>query len=133
ADHPYPQGGMPPNLQTPGEPDYADLASLPNLASTLDRAQATYGVHPELPIYSTEFGYQTDPPEKIAHTTDPATAAYYLNWSEYITWRNRRIRSYDQYLLTDPPGANALGGFATGLEFADGTPKATYAAYRLPI
>ena len=133
ADHPYPQGGSPPNVRTPDEPDYADLASIGNLESTLDRAMAAHGVHTQLPIFSTEFGYQTDPPEKIAHTTDPVTAAKYLNWSEYLTWRDPRIRSYDQYLLTDPPGANAAGGFATGLAFSNGVRKATYAAYRLPI
>ena len=53
----------------------------------------------------------------------------YLNWAEYISWRNPRIASYDQYLLTDPPSGN----FASGLEFAGGAPKATYAAYRMPI
>jgi hypothetical protein len=133
ADHPYPQGGMPPNAPSPGFPDYADLAVIGNLESTLDRALAAYGSQRQLPIYSTEFGYQTNPPETIARTTDPVTAAYYLNWAEYITWRNPRLRSYDQYLLTDPPGANSAGGFATGLEFANGVPKAMYAAYRMPL
>ena len=33
----------------------------------------------------------------------PALAASYLNWAEYLTWRDPRIRSYDQYLLIDPP------------------------------
>jgi hypothetical protein len=133
SDHPYPQGGMPPNVRTVGEPDYADLAAIANLESTLDRAAAAYDVKTHLPIYSTEFGYQTNPPETIAHTTDPVTAAGYLNWAEYITWRNPRLHSYDQYLLTDPPGANAAGGFATGLQFANGTPKATYDAFRMPL
>ncbi|MBV8955245.1 MAG: hypothetical protein JO179_13995, partial [Solirubrobacterales bacterium] len=44
-----------------------------------------------------------------------------------------RIRSYDQYLLTDPPAANSLGGFATGLWFSNSVPKATYPAFRIPI
>jgi hypothetical protein len=40
------------------------------------------------------------------------------------------VSSYDQYLLTDPPGGN----FATGLEYADGKPKPQlYDAYRLPL
>ncbi len=133
ADHPYPQGGSPPNVKTPDEPDYADLAAIGNLESTLDRAMSAYGVHSQLPIYSTEFGYQTNPPEKIAHTTDPVTAALFLNWAEYLTWRNPRLRSYDQYLLTDPPTANANGGFATGLEFSNGVKKATYDAFQLPL
>ncbi len=129
AAHPYPQGGLPPNSVTPGEPDYADLAALPQLERTLDRLQRAYGSSARYPIYSTEFGYQTDPPEKIARTTSPATAAYYLNWAEYISWRDQRVRSYDQYLLTDPP----KGNFASGLVFADGVPKRTYDAYRMPL
>ncbi|MBV9917218.1 MAG: hypothetical protein JO153_12020 [Solirubrobacterales bacterium] len=133
AVHPYPQGNIPPNVRTPGEPDFADLAALPSLASTLDRALAAHGVSRQLPIYSTEFGYQTNPPEKIARAIDPNTAAIYLNWSEYLTWRDPRIRSYDQYLLTDPPAANSLGGFATGLWFSNSVPKATYPAFRMPI
>ncbi len=127
ADHPYPQGALAPNVATPGEPDYADLATLGNLERTLDRAQSAYGAVRPLPIYSTEFGYQTDPPEPLRPS--PQLASAYLNWGEYISWRDPRVRSYDQFLMLDPPGGN----FATGLKFKDGTLKATYAAFRLPL
>ncbi len=129
SDHPYSQGGLPPNQLTPYEPDYADLASMNRLEQTLDRAQSAYGTYPRLPVYSTEFGYQTNPPEAIQRTTSPAVAARYLNWAEYLTWRDVRVRSYDQFLLTDPPS----GHFATGLQFSDGRPKPTYEAFRLPV
>ncbi len=59
----------------------------------------------------------------------PATAAYYINWAEYISWKSKRIMSYSQYLLVDPP----LNNFASGLEFKNGTPKVTFDAYMLPI
>lgn len=133
ADHPYPQGGIPPNLPTPDEPEFTELAALPKLERTLDAVQRAYGSSRRLAIWDTEFGYQTDPPETILHTTSPATAALYLNWSEYISWRDPRLRSYDQFLLSDPPSAGPTGGFASGLEFKDGTPKATYAAFRLAV
>ena len=45
------------------------------------------------------------------HGQSPTVAAVYLNWSEYLTWRDPRIKSYDQYLLLDPPA----GIFASGL------------------
>jgi hypothetical protein len=128
ADHPYPQGALPPNQRIADEPDYADLAALPNLESTLDRARAAYGGRARMPIYSTEFGYQTEPPSTLSHI-DPTTAATYLNWSEYISWLNPRLRSYDQYLLVDPPSGN----FPTGLEFANRAPKPTYDAFRMPL
>jgi hypothetical protein len=131
ADHPYPQGRLEPNVVIPGEPDYADLATIDNLERTLDRAAVAYGSKRSMPIYSTEFGYQTDPPE--IGLPDPVTAARYLNWSEYISWRNPRIRSYDQYLLRDVQAASATGGFPTGLQFKTGAPKATYDAFRMPL
>jgi hypothetical protein len=127
AVHPYPQG--PPDVLTADEPDYADLPALPRLEGDLDRIAHAYGANTRYPIYSTEFGYETNPPEKVFGTVSPGLAAGYLNHSEYITWRDPRIRSYDQYLLTDP----ARGNFATGLQFADGTAKPTLAAYRMPI
>jgi hypothetical protein len=131
ADHPYAQGGLPPNSTAAEETDYADLPALKNLENTLDRTQQIYGSSTRFPIYSTEFGYQTNPPETFLpkKTTDPSTAAVNLNWAEYLFWKDPRVASYDQYLLTDPPS----GHFASGLEFADGTPKATYEAYRMPI
>jgi hypothetical protein len=128
ADHPYPQG-VPPNVATPDEPDYADLATMPRLEQTLDTLQRVYGSSTRFAIYDTEFGYQTNPPETILRAISPAVAAYYLNWAEYIHYKDPRIRSYDQYLLTDPPG----GGFATGLESADGKPKETFYAFRMPL
>jgi hypothetical protein len=131
ADHPYPQGSLPPDMVIPGEPDYADLASISNLERTLDRVHDAYGQGQEMPIFSTEFGYQTNPPE--VGLLSPAIAAGYLNWSEYISWRDPRIHSYDQYLLRDVQAASATGGFPTGLQFKTGAPKATLDAFRLPL
>lgn len=135
ADHPYPEGALPPNQVIPGEPDYADLASLPRLEQTLDRLQQVYGSHRRFPIWNTEFGYQTNPPETILGKTSPSVAAYYLNWSEYLFWRDPRVASYDQYLLTDPPAPACASGacFATGIEFSDGRQKPMYPAFRLPL
>ncbi|MGI8904847.1 MAG: hypothetical protein ACR2IP_14610 [Solirubrobacteraceae bacterium] len=126
ADHPYPQESAP-NLATGGEPDYADLPVLHRLEAVLDTLQRVYGSHTRFPIYSTEYGYRTDPPETGAIA--PALAAYYLNWAEYLSWRDSRVRSYDQYLLSDP----AAGNFPSGLQFADGKPKPSFDAYRLAL
>jgi hypothetical protein len=128
AVHPYSQG-LPPNQPTPNEPDYAELADLPTLERTLDKLQQVYGSSTQYPIYSTEFGYQTRPPDQERGVVTPQQAAYYLNWSEYMSWLDPRIRSYDQYLLVD--GANGL--FASALKFPNGTPKPGYYAYRMPI
>ena len=128
ADHPYSQG-LPPNQAPPLEPDYAEFADIPNLEATLDRLQQAYGSSTRFPIYSTEFGEQTNPPETLIRALPPMTAADYMNWAEYLSWLNPRIRSYDQYLLVDAPN----GTFSTALDFANGIPKATYYAYRMPL
>ena len=129
AVHPYPQGALPPDVITPGEPDYADLATLPRLLRLLDAVQAVYGSSKRFDLYSTEFGYKTNPP--FIAGVPIAQAPLYLNWAEYLSWLDPRIRSYDQYELTDPPAGHSQ--FDTGLEFADGAPKPTLAAFRLPI
>lgn len=129
AVHPYSQGAVAPNITTPGEPDYADLASLPKVERVLDTLQADYGSHRRLELYSTEYGYKTNPP--FVAGAPPATAAAYLNWAEYLSWIDPRIRSFDQYLLKDPlPTASQ---FDTGLETYTGAPKPSLLAYRMPL
>lgn len=128
ADHPYSQG-LPPNEATPDEPDFAELAGIPSLERTLDSLQHVYGSSTRFPIWSTEFGYQTTPPDTESGTVSPTLAAYYLNWSEYLTWLDPRQRSYDQYQLLDGPA----GVFATGLRTATGVPLPGFFAYRMPL
>jgi hypothetical protein len=134
ADHPYPVD-QPPTVETSSDPDIAPFPRLANLWRALDRVQRAYGSQRRLPIYNTEYGYITNPPNRGTFVS-PATAAYYLNWAEYLSWRQPRIASTMQYLLTDPslgPGFAREGGFASGLQFSDGRAKAAYAAYELPL
>jgi hypothetical protein len=130
AVHPYPQGSLAPNVVLPNGPDYANLVALPKLEQLLDSVTSTYGAGKQFPLYSTEYGYFTNPP--LQGSPAPAVAAAYLNWAEYISWLNPRIRSWDQYLLVDPPSGGP-SSFVTGLEFANGVQKPSYAAYRMPI
>jgi hypothetical protein len=132
ADHPYPDA-LAPTLATPPPigGGYADFAVIPHLEQTLDRAAAAYGRSPRLPIYSTEFGYKTDPP--FPGGLPGSLAARYLNQAEYLSWSNPRIRSYDQYLLSDPGGASG-SLFATGIEYADGRRKPdVFDSFRMPL
>jgi hypothetical protein len=134
SDHPYPHN-QPPTTETARDPDIAPFPRLPNLEQALDRAQAAYGSGRLLQIYDTEYGYITDPPGHAGFVS-LATAAYYLNWAEYLSWKQPRIASTTQYLLYDPPPepkALGGGGFASGLLFSSGHEKPSYAAYRLPL
>jgi hypothetical protein len=132
--HPYPFN-LPPTQVDSKDPDYAEFGDIPHLAATLDRIQRVYGGTRRPPIYNTEFGYITRPPNNSAHYgshfVSPSTAAAYINWAEYLSWRSPRIATTMQYLLYDP--APTLSGFATGLILRDGKRKPTYDAYRLPV
>jgi hypothetical protein len=150
SDHPYMRWYAPNHELNPdptnGSPtaDYTTLGVIGNLSRALDRLQRVYGSHTRFPIYDTEFGYITSPPKrspdpgshgKVLYVSS-ATAAYYMNWAEYISWRNPRVRSFAQYLLYDPLRplkSNDWGGFASGLLSWNGVPKATYDAWSLPI
>jgi hypothetical protein len=133
AFHPYPQQYAP-NVGTPDGlgADYADLPQLHKLERTLDGAFAAYGSDGHVALYDTEFGYQTNPPETIIRAINPERAAAYSNQAEYMSWRDPRVVSWDQYLLADPP--TGTSSFDTGIELAQGTPKQPlYDAFRLPV
>jgi hypothetical protein len=141
ATHPYPVN-LPPNVASSTDPDYTEFANLPRFASALDRIQRMYGSGNRFPIYNNEYGYITNPPNRSltplnpnGQFVSPSTAAYYINWAEYLSWRNPRIASTMQYLLVDPNPREApeYGGFASGLIFYGGVRKPAYDAYRLPL
>jgi hypothetical protein len=132
--HPYPQA-LPPDESIPGTPDDVVLAQLPELFTTLDRAQEAYGSHKRFEVYDTEYGYQTSPPDTQNGYVTPAKAAAWLNWSQYISWRLPRMLSYDQYLFTDPPPVphKRYNRFASGIVTYTGRRKAGWYALRMPV
>jgi hypothetical protein len=132
SDHPYPQGESPVS-NAGNKVDYARFQDLGNFARELDRLNRVYGSRKRFPIYNTEYGYITRPP-KGAPYPSPTTAAYFDNWAEYLSYKNPRIKSYMQYLLTDPPpNTGKYAGFASGLETYRGAKKATFYAFRMPF
>jgi len=151
SDHPY-MRWYPPNHEQNPDPvnhlstrDYTSLGVIGNLTRAMDRLVRVYGSGVRFPIYDTEFGYITSPPKRSpdpnsktvkVYYLSPAVAAGYMNWAEYLSWRNSRLATFDQYLLYDierPTRGNDWGGFASGLLTWTGTQKATYYAWRLPL
>ena len=65
-----------------------------------------------------------------------ATAALYINWAEYLSYKNPQVASYDQYLLYDPAAPTPLndyGSYASGLLTWNGLVKPTFNAFLLPL
>jgi hypothetical protein len=93
-----------------------------------------------LPLYLTEYGYETNPPNPF-RGVNPATQAAYLDQAEYMAWRDPRVRTLSQFLLVDSPPDDAFprgsvrywSTFQTGLVYVDTAAKPSFYSYRLPI
>ena len=142
AHHPYELTFNP--TKKPSTDDFT-TGNLNELSDLLRRVYARYGVgvpggKRDVPLYLTEYGYQTDPPDPVG--VSPATQAAYLNEAEFLTYRNRRVRTLSQFLYKDDlpddtqsdPIAAFGATFQSGLATSDGVPKqGAVLAYRMPI
>jgi len=133
AHHPYG-----PTQRVPAKKDVVSLLAIRRLGRYLDRAARAGRLPPGLPIYNTEFGLQSNPPDPTVSTTLARQAAL-VNEKEELSYRYPRLRSYAQYLLYDDPPREGIdeqavwSGFQTGLRFTDGRRKPSWDAFRLPI
>jgi hypothetical protein len=136
GDHPYANNATPASDGADASPEWSTLPNLPRLEATLDGATHAWGSGKHYPIYNDEYGYITDPPQREkTSSVSLDTAARYINWAEYLSWRQPRVASYDQYLIDDgtPNAETGNGGFATGLDTSRGTAKPSLNAYRMPL
>jgi len=135
AMHPYPLAvnqTVPPNRTRAHNPDFVAFSQLPNLVKSLDRVTKAYGSGKRFNVWNDEYGYITNPPNSVGVTL--SNQALYLNWAEYLSWKNPRIASFHQFLLGDPPPKAISGsGFDSGLLTYTGVPKPAYNAWRLPL
>jgi hypothetical protein len=122
------------------DPNFVPLSDLGRLERALDAIFRAYSVPRELPLYLTEYGYETNPPNPYRGVS-PATQAAYLDQSAYMAWRDPRVRTLSQFLLLDsapdttyPRGSvRYWSTFQTGLVYLRGVPKPSFYTYRLPI
>ena len=154
ADHPYGQG-IPPTQKTSdcvvsgkptfciasgskkADPLWTDLASISGLETGINKDVRSEGGSKKFPIYSTEYGYWTTPAgtnpchsaTEDACDLTMAKASVYSNEAEYISYKNPRIASFDQYQLYMVAG----GGWSDGLLKSNGSPEATYGPWEVPL
>ena len=144
AHHPY-------GLEVPPDamdkhPEQVTISVISRLTSTLDKIQRRYGSRTRFPIWLTEYGYQTKPPDPLIGVSW-ATQSNYINQADYIAYRHPRVRSVAQFLLMDdgpnrkvPTSDIRYWGstFQTGLMTGDGSRqpgvrKPAFAAYQRSI
>ena len=135
AYHPYTRPNGPRGREP--SPDDATIRSYGRIARALDIARRKGRIGgPRLPIWNTEFGFQSNPPDRF-QTKISRIPAFMAESELWISLRNPRVASYSQYTLTDTPvrdSGDMYGTWQGGLRFADGRAKrGVYDGYRLPI
>src|SRR5947209_3969550 len=116
AYHPYALAGGP--TKRPPNADDATIGTLSRVTKVVDRLRAKHRLSgsKRLPLWLTEFGVQTDPPDYLFGAPIKRVPAY-LGMSERLAERNSRVYSYSQYPLVDD---RTNSGFQSGLRFANG-------------
>lgn len=133
AYHPYPPRGGP--RARPRNRFDAGIGQLSRLTRVLDALSRRGKLARRRPLWITEYGFQTNPPDIFQFPIGRVPA--YMDRSEWIAFRNRRVKSVDQFTLRDDPlsgrGFRRYAGFQQGLRFASGRAKKNiYAAWRMP-
>lgn len=98
--------------------DRVQIGELDKLTALLRALRAKGRLERSLPLWLTEYGYDSDPPDPRG--VPAATRARYAGQALFLAWRSREVRSFPQFLLED---TRAIRDFQTGLFTPRGRPK----------
>jgi hypothetical protein len=130
SHHPYTRGaGRAPRSKSGVGRNDVTLAYQRRLRKLLDRGAALNRNAYRMDLYITEYGLQTNPPDRRAGVR-PSLAAKWLNESNWMAYNNGRIKGFGNYQVFDEEN---LGSFQTGLRYKSGRAKPSYKAFRMPI
>ncbi|MEA2246989.1 MAG: hypothetical protein QOH46_1518 [Solirubrobacteraceae bacterium] len=135
AYHPHSTRHAP--TQPYDHPDNADIGSLKSVEGLLDRLQNTgrlVGSTRPLGLWLDEYGYQTNPPDRLRGVS-PGAQDRYLQQAAYLAWRDPRVQLLAQYVWTDETvaGGRRYTGWQSGLRFFDGRPKPALSNFDNPV
>ena len=99
------------------------MASLPQIRSWVTRE---FGPKQ---LWLTEYGYQTNPPDRLLGVSYAAQAAF-LGQAALRVWQQPGTTILIQFLVRDEP---SVGGWQSGLMSVAGAAKAAYRAFSLPL
>jgi Cellulase (glycosyl hydrolase family 5) len=127
ALHPYSLHTIP--GATDARLDRVQIGELGKLTTLLTGLRRAGRLAQPLPLYLTEYGYQSAPPDPGG--IPGALQAAYSGQALFLAWRSAEVRTFPQFLLYDigpdrskPRGSRARwGGYQTGLYTYDGRPK----------
>ena len=136
SHHPYSLDLSP--SQPDPRPENVRMGDLPRLTSLLARLHDAGRTRGALPLYLTESGYQTNPPDPTWPVT-PDDQARWLPAAEQVARVQPDVRSVAQFLVRDlperdgPDPRSRWRDYQSGLRFADGRPKPAHAAFALGL
>jgi hypothetical protein len=131
SHHPYARGAGVPlgRKQRPGAITIGTIGRMLAISRATARSPV---MRKRLPVYITEFGVTTRPPDR-KFGVSLSRQAQYLNVVDYLAFRRPWIKSVSQFQLEDDTGLADRGTFQTGLMFGGGGVKPSFQAYRIPI
>ena len=122
--------------------DDASIADLPRLERALDRATKAGVLKPvsgsRFQLELTEFGYQTNPPDKYSGVSTTKQADY-VQQATYVAAKDPRVANLTQYEYIDEPikanqaGTDPFSSWQSGLYFSSGRAKPLLAAFPNPF
>jgi hypothetical protein len=123
AHHPYADKGTEaPNFKPTGT--HAKRIQLGNLDVLTKQLTKLYG---NKRLWITEYGYQTNPPDKTIFGITWAKQAQYMKQAYAIARKNPRIDMFLWFLVRDEP---SIGGWQSGLETVTGKKKPAWNTFR---
>jgi hypothetical protein len=124
AQNPYPSSRIETPTHTPCACGAYTMAVLPTIRAAVTRY---FGASKQL--WLTEYGYQTNPPDRLLGVSD-ALQAKYIGEAALRVWRQSGVTVLIQFLIRDEPD---VGGWQSGLLTAGGSAKPSYWAFGLPL
>ena len=138
ALHPY-SPTAPPNVSNP-DPDTVQIADLDRMSKLLAELHRRGRTSAELPLYVTEYGYETNPPD-ARRGVPPDVQARWHGLATFLAWQQRDNQMFAQFLLQDLGPDTRFGAgsprrwqnYQTGLLTHGGDEKPALQAFKLPF
>jgi hypothetical protein len=139
AHHPYTKK-LPPNRRDRNA-NSITMANIGDLPALLDKFKVRRaGLGAENLVALTEFGYETNPPDRFSGVS-PGRQAEYINVGDYMAYKQPRVIANTQFLLRDAgeikrfraSDKRRFFNYQSGLYTARGQAKPSVAAYRFPL
>jgi hypothetical protein len=124
AQNPYPASPRETPMSTPCS--WCTTLTMARLPEIRARVTALFGPKP---LWLTEYGYQTNPPDRVLGVS-PALQARYVGEAALRVWQQPGVTLLIHFMVRDEP---SLGGWQSGFFTTHGVAKPSERAYALPF